>query len=214
MLPHIELPETTLEEEVANSITHGLGVILSLVAVPAMITLATLRHSATEVWGVAIFGVSILLLYISSTIYHSITHKSVKRVFRLMDHISIFFLIAGSYTPFMLMFLPPIQGYTMLGIIWGLALMGIIYKAVFLGKNKWIGIGLYVCMGWLVVFVGGSIIDGMHGPALLWLAIGGLSYTVGVIFYRWKSLRFHHAIWHVFVLIGTGSHYTALMLEM
>ena len=202
------------KEELANSLTHGIGALLLMVAVPALISWTVVHGSVTQVIGVSIFGFSMLLLYTASTLYHSITDPTLKRAFRLVDHISIFFLIGGSYTPFMLTFLNNNTGYTVLAVIWGLAIVGIFYKIFFIGKNKWIGVTLYMLMGWLVVFVGKDIVEAMSAPALAWLIAGGLSYTIGVIFYRWKSLTYHHAIWHLFVLGGTASHYVALILSI
>jgi hemolysin III len=202
------------KEELANSLTHGIGVLALLVAVPLLISWTVVQGSVAQIWGVCIFGFSMLLLYTSSTLYHSITEPGLKKTFRLIDHISIFFLIGGSYTPFMLTFLNNQTGYTVLAAVWGLAVIGIVYKLFFIGKNKWFGISLYLVMGWLVVFVGDDIVRQMSGTALIWLIAGGLSYTVGVFFYRKKTMPFHHAIWHIFVLGGTISHYVALLLSI
>lgn len=202
------------EEELANSLTHGIGALLLVVAVPLLISWTVAYGVPIQVFGVCVFGFSMLLLYTASTMYHSITDIKLKRAFRLVDHISIFFLIGGSYTPFMLTFLNNKTGYIVLAVVWGLAVIGIFYKIFFIGKNKWVGVTLYMLMGWLVVFVGKDIVAGMSNTALIWLVAGGLSYSIGVIFYKWESLKYHHAIWHLFVLGGTASHYVALFLSL
>ncbi|MEZ4684698.1 MAG: hemolysin III family protein [Bacteroidia bacterium] len=178
------------KEELANSITHGLGVLLLLVAVPLLVSWTVLHGSLPQVWGVGIFGFSMLLLYSASTLYHSISEPNLKKTFRLIDHISIFFLIGGSYTPFMLTFLNNQTGYIVLSTVWGLAVIGILYKLFYMGKSKWFGIALYLLMGWLVVFVGDEIVGQMSAAALSWLIAGGLSYTIGVFFYRKKRCLF------------------------
>lgn len=202
------------KEELANSVSHGIGILLLLVAVPLLISWTAIHGNAPQLWGVCIFGFSMLLLYTSSTIYHSIVDLPLKKTFQLIDHISIFFLIGGSYTPFMLTFLNNTRGYTVLAVVWGLAAVGIVYKIFYIGKSKWIGVTLYMLMGWLVVFVGNDIVSQMSTTALIWLVAGGLSYTIGVIFYKWEKLTYHHAIWHLFVLGGTASHYVALFLSI
>lgn len=202
------------KEELANSLTHGIGVLMLLVAVPLLISWTVIHGDHAQVWGVCIFGFSMLMLYSSSTLYHSITEPALKKNFRLIDHISIFFLIGGSYTPFMLTFLNNQTGYIVLGTVWGLAVIGILYKLFYIGKNKWVGVTLYLLMGWLVVFVGDDIVSQMSTKALVWLVAGGLSYTIGVFFYRKKTMPYHHAIWHLFVLGGTMSHYIALFLSI
>lgn len=202
------------KEEFANSLTHGIGVLMLLVAVPLLISWTVIHGDYAQIWGVCIFGFSMLLLYTSSTAYHSITDPVLKKNFRLVDHISIFFLIGGSYTPFMLTFLNNQTGYIVLGTVWGLAAVGIVYKLFYIGRNKWVGVTLYLLMGWLVVFVGDEIVSQMNNTALTWLVAGGLSYTIGVFFYRKKTMPYHHAIWHLFVLGGTMSHYVALFLSI
>lgn len=203
-----------IREEIANSLTHGVGVILFFIAIPVLVSWAVFKGDAQHVWAVSIFSVSLLMVYIASTIYHSIQDPETKRVLRVVDHISIYFLIAGSYTPFILFFMNRTFGYIFLGIIWGIALGGTIFKIFFTGKFKIISITLYLGMGWMVLFIARPIFTAMSFEGLLWLIIGGAAYTLGTVFFLWEKLRYHHAIWHIFVLFGSVSHYISVFYSM
>ncbi|MCL4135443.1 UNVERIFIED_CONTAM: hypothetical protein GTU68_044026 [Idotea baltica] len=208
------LKRPTINEEIANSLTHGFGVLLSLIGVPILVSLAVLKGNTTHVWGVSIFSISMLMVYLFSTLYHSIQHPHAKKVMQVMDHISIYFLIAGSYTPFILFFMNRMTGYIFLGIIWGIALIGSIFKIFFTGRFNILSTIGYVGMGWMVIFIAKPIFSAMPIEGLVWLIVGGLAYSFGVIFFLWEKLKYSHAIWHVFVLVGTVSHYISVLYAM
>ena len=203
-----------LKEELANSLTHGLGVILGIIGVPVLISYAINHDNVLHLWGVSIFSASLLMLYLFSTLYHSIQHPEVKPVLRILDHIAIYFLIAGSYTPFIFFFMNGDSGYLFLILLWSCALLGSILKIFFTGRFNILSTIIYLMMGWTIVFIAKPIFSAMSFEGILWVAIGGGAYTVGVIFYLWKNLRFSHAIWHLFVLTGTVSHYIAILYSM
>ncbi len=202
------------KDELANSITSGLGILLSLVGVPVMISYAIFNGSISEVWAVSIYGISLLMTYFLSTLYHSFQQPSLKHVFRILDHISIFFLIAGTYTPFILIFMEGIYSVIYMIVIWSIVLFGIFYKVFFINKFRFLSLVLYMGMGWLVIFIGKPIFDNLSLAGLSWLVAGGAFYSLGVIFYVWKRLKFHHAIWHIFVLFGSISHYISILYAM
>ena len=200
-------------EEVANAVTHGIGAVASVVALVLMLVVA---EGPWEIVCAAIFGSSLVILYLSSTLYHSFSGPRLKNLFQVLDHAAIYLLIAGTYTPFMLITLRGPLGWTIFGIIWGLALAGIIVKAVMTNRREhWISTALYVFMGWFVVAALPSLIKALP-PAGLWLLVaGGLSYTLGVVFFALENrLRFAHAIWHLFVLGGSTCHVLAVALHV
>jgi hemolysin III len=201
-------------EELANTITHGLGVVLGIGFVPVLITWAVLFGEARHVWGVSIFSASLLALYLFSTLYHAFHTPKIKKLFHILDHIGIYFLIAGSYTPFLLWFLESGESILFLSIIWGIALVGSALKLFFTGKFRIISTLAYVGMGWMIVFFGEPVFSALSTPAIIWLVIGGSAYTLGVIFFLWKNLRFSHAIWHVFVLVGSTSHFISVFYSI
>ncbi len=198
-------------EEIANSISHGIGLILALVATPILIV-AALRYGNTwNMVGVSVFAASMVTLYLSSTLYHALTHDRAKRLFRMFDHSAIFLLIAGTYTPFTLGILRGPWGWTLLGIIWSLAALGLAMK-IFLGaRYGWLSVILYLVMGWLVVIAAPQIIRVMPLSGLAWLAAGGVAYTSGVGFYAAHRVRYAHFAWHLFVLAGTACHFFAVL---
>ena len=199
------------EEEISNSITHGIGVILSIAALVILIVFASLYGNVWYVVSFTLFGVTMLLLYTSSTLLHALKPGRAKDFFEIMDHSSIYFFIAGSYTPFLLVAVQSATGWTLFGIVWGLAIAGTIFKAFFVKKFLFISTLLYVVMGWLIVFVWDDLVSNIHPTSLLLLIIGGLLYTVGAIFYIWKLFKHHHAVWHVFVLSATVCHFFAVL---
>jgi len=201
----------TLGEEIANALTHGVGVGLAIAALAILVTYAGLHGDAWRVVSFAIYGATLILLYLASTLYHSFSSARVKRVFKALDHAAIFLLIAGTYTPFTLVTLRGAWGWTLFGLIWGFALAGITFETVFLGRYmRWV-VAFYVAMGWLVLIAVKPLVDAVPFHGLLWLAGGGLAYTGGVVFYAWKSLPFGHALWHIFVLLGSICHFFAML---
>ena len=205
---------TSFKQELANSLTHGFGVLFGIVGIPVLIATAATQGNVPGLVGAAIFGFSFLMVYGFSTLYHSVGHPPLKRVLRILDHISIYFLIAGSYTPFILSYMLDPTGITLLSVLWGLALLGIAFKVFFTGKFDRVSTGVYLGMGWMLVFVGRRFLEALPGEVMWMLAAGGLSYTLGVVFYTWKRLPYHHAIWHLFVLAGSICHYVAVLLAV
>ncbi|MDD9892039.1 MAG: hemolysin III family protein [Gammaproteobacteria bacterium] len=209
---HIRASLYSLKEEVANSVTHGLGAVASIVGLAVLVGFAAVNGDAQDVTAVSIFGASMILLYTSSTLYHSVPHDGARAVFKVMDHASIYLLIAGTYTPYTLISLRGEQGWELFAIIWTLAAVGVVFKLFFTGKFDKLSTVIYLAMGWLVVFYGKSVMEAVPAGGMWLLLAGGLSYTVGVVFYVWDKLPFNHAIWHVFVLGGTVCHYLSILL--
>ena len=199
------------EEEISNSITHGIGVILSIAALVVLIVFASLYGNVWHVVSFTLFGATMLLLYTSSTLLHALKPGRAKDFFEIMDHSSIYFFIAGSYTPFLLVAVQNSTGWTLFAIVWGLAIGGTIFKSFFVKKFLFTSTFLYVIMGWLIVFVWNDLVANIHPTSLILLIIGGLLYTVGAIFYIWKLFKHHHAVWHVFVLSATVCHFFAVL---
>lgn len=197
-------------EDLANSLTHGLGVIASIVGLVVLVALATLRGGPLEITAVSIFGASLVLLYTASTLYHSIPIPAAKRVLKVIDHSAIYVLIAGTYTPFALVLLSGSARWWLFGSIWALALAGVGFKLFTTGRFKRLSVALYLAMGWLVVGFTEPVLAAVPAAALWWMLAGGLAYTLGVVFFVWESLPFHHAIWHLFVLAGSVLHYLAV----
>ena len=197
-------------EEIANSVTHGLGTLLSIAGLVYLILLAVERGDVWHIVSFSIFGATLILLYLASTLYHSFQKESLKRLFKKLDHSGIFLLIAGTYTPFMLVSLRGPWGWSLFGVIWGLAIAGIILKFFFIGRFKKISLAIYIFMGWLCVIAGNEFLNNVSAGSLMLLLFGGLSYTAGTIFYVWKKLPYNHAIWHLFVLGGSIFHFFAV----
>ena len=203
-------PTLSAGEEIANSISHGLGLLLALIALPILVISAVRIGSTRFMIGAAVFGVTMILLYLASTLYHSVTHDAAKKVFRLFDHSAIFLLIAGTYTPFTLGVLRGTWGWTLLAIIWFLALAGIVVKAVPRTRHSWISMVLYLVMGWLAIVAIKPMFELVPVPGIILIFAGGLAYTGGTIFYMSRRIPFAHAIWHAFVLIGSACHFVAV----
>lgn len=202
------------KDELANSLTHGLGILLGIIAIPFLGAKAIISGNLSAIIGSGMFGFGFMMVFTFSTLYHSIVQPDIKKTFRILDHISIYFMIAGSYTPFILIYMPSKTGYIILAVQWILTLLGTIYKIFFTGKFKWFSTIVYLAMGWMIVLVIGPFVDSL--PLLsLWLIVaGGLLYTVGVVFYKWYSLPYHHAIWHVFVLAASICHFVAVWVAV
>ncbi|MBN2224864.1 MAG: hemolysin III family protein [Deltaproteobacteria bacterium] len=206
--------DQSLGEEIANGITHGIGAALSVAGLVILVVFAALYGDAWRVVSFSIYGATLVILYLISTLYHSFTTPRVKRLFQLFDHCSIYLLIAGSYTPLTLTVLRGPWGWTLFGLIWGLAITGIVLKVWFVGRFNVFSVVLYIAMGWLVVIALKPLFALVDHGMIMWLIIGGLSYTLGVIFYAAKRMPYHHAIWHLFVLGGSISHYFGILLHL
>lgn len=198
-------------EEVANSVTHGIGAGLSVAGLTLLVVLAAIYGDVWRVVSFSIYGSSLVILYLASTLYHSFQNPRVKRVLRVLDHASIYILIAGSYTPFLLVSIRGVLGWTLFGVVWGLALLGMIYKLFFIGRHEVLATAAYVLMGWLCVFAFKEMLVKVPPGGLTFLIVGGVVYTAGVIFYAWEKLPYNHAIWHLFVLGGSICHFFAVM---
>ncbi len=200
------------KEELANSLTHGLGLVLSVAGFVALLVLAILHGSALQIVSCSVYGSTLVCLYAASTVYHIVQSRRFKRILKIIDHSSIYLLIAGTYTPFTLVILRGGWGWTLFGLVWGLSLFGILFKVWFVDHFKIVSTAVYIIMGWLVVIALKPLLAMVPGGAIAWLFAGGLSYTVGVVFFAWHKFPYNHAIWHVFVLVGSVCHYFAVLL--
>jgi hemolysin III len=205
------LPFYSVGEEIANALSHGLGLVLSLAGLVILVVAASLRGDAWHIVGCAVFGATAVLLYGASTLYHGVRNPQAKRVLQRCDHAAIFLLIAGSYTPFALVNLRGPVGWTLLGLVWGLAVLGIGLEAATPNGSRRFSVVLHLIMGWLIVVALEPLIRSVHPHGLTLLVLGGVTYTLGVIFYAWESLPYNHAIWHVFVLGGTALHFSCVL---
>lgn len=198
-------------EEVANSVSHGLGFVLAVAGAPLLIATAIRRGTLADVVAVSVFAASMALLYLSSTIYHALPPGRTKNAFHVLDHAAIYLLIAGTYTPFTLGVLKGGWGWTLFGLVWGLAALGVLLK-VFAGI-RWHGIStaVYVGMGWLIIIAAKPLWESLPLAGLVWLFAGGIAYTSGVYFYLKKNMRYGHLVWHLFVVAGTGCHFVAIL---
>ncbi|WP_163102689.1 PAQR family membrane homeostasis protein TrhA [Peribacillus alkalitolerans] len=201
----------TKKEELVNAITHGIGVILSITALFFLIIRSVSFGTPWHVTTFIIYGVSMLLLYVCSTLVHSFPPGKAKDIFEIFDHAAIYVFIAGTYTPFTLIVINGALGWTLLGIVWGIALVGIVFKAFFVKRFLFLSTILYVVMGWLIVIAWNPLITTMPLAGLQLLVTGGVMYTVGAIFYVWRGFPFHHAIWHIFVILGSIAHFFSIL---
>ena len=204
-------PLHSVREEIANSISHGLGLVLALVALPILIASAIRVGSTHFIVGAIVFGATMVLLYLASTLYHSISHEAAKRFCRLFDHSAIFLLIAGTYTPFTLGVLRGSWGWALLTIIWFLAITGIVVKALPHTRHSWISMVLYLVMGWLALVAIKPMFQLVPMPGILLIFAGGMAYTSGLAFFAARRLRYSHFIWHLFVIAGTTCHFFAVL---
>jgi len=204
--------EQSQAEEFANSISHGIGLVAALVGTPYLIVQAARHGDAGFIVGASVFSATIILLYVASTLYHALPIGTAKRVFRVIEHSAIFLLIAGTYTPFTLGVLRGAWGWTLFGVVWGLAAIGVALKAFERASHPILSTGLYLLMGWVVVIAVDPLLARVPTAGLLWLLAGGLSYTAGVAFFATDSrLQYGHFVWHLFVMAGTVCHYFAVL---
>ena len=205
----MEKTKLSLGEEIANSITHGIGAGLSIAGLVLLIVAGFSRGNAADITGVMVFGISMVFLYLMSTFCHAfaLSERTVRKVFRILDHSAIYILIAGTYTPFCLSLIGGVKGYIILGIQWALAVLGIVFSAVFYDKKRPLHTAIYLAMGWMIVFFISSVYDVLPKAGIALLIGGGLCYTIGVVFYAIRMFKYHHMIWHLFVIAGTLCHF-------
>lgn len=201
-------------EELVNAITHGLGVVASLGGGAVLITLAAVFGDVWQIVSASVFCATLLLLYSTSTLYHAVRHEIVKARLQVFDHCAIFLLIAGTYTPFTLVGLRGGWGWSLFGVVWGLALAGIIFKLFCTGRLRVLSTVMYIGMGWLAVIAIGPMVRELPTAALVWLLAGGIAYTAGTIFYHNRRIPYSHAIWHLFVLGGSTCHFVAVVTQI
>ena len=204
-------PRQSLGEEIANSITHGTGVGLSIAALVILVVFAAKRSDVWKVVSFSIYGATLISMYLCSTLYHAFRNPKLKRFFRILDHSNIFLLIAGTYTPVTIGAIRGGWGWALFGVIWGLAILGINLKIFALGKLKWLSILIYILMGWMILIAINPLRKTMDSTFLTWMLIGGACYTLGVLFYVFSKLPYHHSVWHLFVLGGSISHFFAML---
>lgn len=197
-------------EEIVNSITHGIGALLSIVALVVLIIIAGKSGDIWHLVSFSIYGSTLVLLYLSSTLYHSFSNPKIKELFARFDHISIFLLIAGTYTPILLISIRGIWGWSLFGIIWGMAITGAIIRSIYLHRFRKLMVAIYLIMGWMAVLAAKQIYLHLPSTSLAFLILGGLAYSGGVIFYMWRKLPYSHGIWHLFVLTGSILHFYAI----
>ncbi len=200
----------TLREEIANGVTHGVGLGASLAGAALLVVVTALRGDGWQVTSSVVYGSALVTLYTASMLYHSFQGERVKRVLRVFDHCSIYLLIAGSYTPFALVSLRGGWGWTLFGLVWGLAVAGIVFKVFFTGRLNALSTAVYVLMGWLAVVIAKPIAEALPAGAIWLLLVGGVVYTAGTVFYHNRRVPYSHAIWHLFVICGSVFHYLAI----
>ena len=204
----------SVKEEIFNSITHGIGTLLSIAALVSLVILAVVKGNAWHVVSFTIYGSTLVLLYLASTLYHSFTKEKIKNLFARFDHAAIFLLIAGTYTPFLLTVLRGTFGWVLFGIIWGVALAGVVIRSIYLTRFRKLMVGLYLAMGWMFVVAVGPMINNLPELSIIFLFLGGICYSVGVVFYVKRNLKYGHGIWHLFVLAGSITHFFAVIYSL
>lgn len=204
----------TPKEEFYNTLSHGIGIVFCLIAMPLLLKITYGQHDLTMFISVLIFGFGMLFVYTFSTFYHATKSQRAKDLLQIGDHISIYFLIAGTYTPLMAKYLKSDHAMLFLGVMWSIVAAGVVFKLFFTKRFKFFSVLLYLALGWMIVFVIDPLIDSMPFLVFLWIMIGGLSYTLGVYFYVKDNKFYFHAIWHIFVLLGTIAHFIAVYLAI
>jgi hemolysin III len=206
-----EVPEYSPLHEIVNSVTHGIAAAFSIAGLSVLVVLAVLKGDPWRIVSFSIYGGTLVALYLTSTLYHGIAAPAAKRFFRRLDHAVIFLLIAGTYTPFTLVLLRGAWGWFLFGTVWTLAVLGIGLKVFFMDRSEVVSIALYLLMGWAGVLAIKPAIMVMPPAGIVWMVIGGLSYSLGVIFYAWERLPFNHSIWHLFVVGGSVCHFFVVL---
>ncbi|HMG67273.1 MAG TPA: hemolysin III family protein [Chitinophagaceae bacterium] len=204
----------TRKQEIANGLTAAVGTLFGISGLPVLVGLATAHGNTPGIVGSGIYGFCFLLLFTCSTVYHFAQEPGLKEMFKVLDHISIYFLIAGTYTPLLLVYMNNNFGITILSVLWGLTVLGIFFKIRFTGRFEIISTVIYLLMGWIMVVGGRRFFDDLPVPVLIFIFAGGGFYSIGVFFYLWDKYYYTHAVWHLFVLAGAVSHYVAVLLAM
>jgi hemolysin III len=207
----METKSYSRKEEIANAITHGIGACLAIAALVILTVFAAIKGTAWHVVSFSIFGATLVILYIASTLYHSLTHQKAKRLFRKFDHISIYLLIAGTYTPFCLAALQGWVGWTLFGIIWACAVLGTVLKSLHIGKLELLSTFMYILMGWVVIIAIKPLYDSISFTGFTFLMLGGVFYTAGTFFFIKDRNKYFHSIWHLFVLAGSTFHFFSVI---
>lgn len=208
------IKDFSLKEEIANSVLHGIGSVISIVFLVLLIIKSIQIGTPWHIVSYTIFGVSLVILYTMSSIYHAFPNGKAKEVFERFDHISIYILIAGSYTPFCFTILKGPMGWTIFGLQWGIAILGIVFKSIWIKKYVTFSTFLYIVMGWVIIIAIKPIIISLSPYGLYFLVLGGVSYTVGTIFYLFRLFKYHHAVWHIFVLAGSIFHFITIYIYL
>ena len=213
MVQALELQERpqSLGEEIANSVSHGIGLLAALAAFPILVIAAHGRGDSAGIVGASVFATTMVLLYLASTLFHALPQCRAKRVFQILDHSAIYLLIAGTYTPFTLGVLRGDWGWTLFGLVWGLAVVGTVLKSVGGVRNTTISTWVYLAMGWLVLIAAKTVWTLMPSWGLFWLLAGGIAYTAGAVFFMAERIRYFHFVWHLFVVAGTACHFFAVL---
>ena len=206
-----EIAQYSLAEEIMNSVTHGAGLLVSAAGLVLLIVLSSIYGQASHIVSCTVFGISLVLLYTASTLYHSFQRPNIKRIFRIIDHSCIYVLIAGTYTPFLIIIVRGTLGWAIFAVVWSLTILGIIFKAFFVNRFEIVSTIAYIVMGWLIILAIKPLYQTLPEGGLAWLVAGGLAYTLGTIFYAWKKLPFNHAVWHLFVLAGSVCHFISVL---
>lgn len=204
----------SLGEEIFSSVTHGIGSMLSIAGTVVLVIFSAIYSDAWAVVSSAIYGASLIILYTMSTLYHAITHEKAKKFFRIMDHNTIFFLIAGTYTPLTLALLRGTIGWILFGVVWGAAIIGIVLNSIDLERFAKPSVVCYIAMGWAIIFAVKPLMACMPQISLIFLLVGGAFYTLGVIFYAIKKVKYFHSIWHIFTIGGSVFHYFSILLAI
>jgi len=207
------VPTYSTAEEIAHSVSHGVGIVFAIAGLAVLTAFAALKGTVWHIVSCSVYGATLVLAYTASTVYHAVPASlaRTKRVLRVLDHSAIYLLIAGTYTPFALVNLRGPWGWSLFGVVWGLAVLGIVFKATLIGRLRVLSVLFYVVLGWLVVVAAKPLGQSVATGGIVLLVAGGLAYTVGVAFYAWQRLPFHHAVWHGFVLAGSVLHYFAVL---
>lgn len=207
-------PELQIRQELVNSITHGFGILFGIVCIPILITQAVKNGNPAGTVGTAIYGFSFLMVFTFSTLYHGFQHQRIKRLMKIFDHISIYFLIAGTYTPFLLIYMNNNLGITLLIILWSLTFAGTIFKCFFCGRWEIFSTIIYLAMGWIMLVAGRNFFTNMPTSVIALIITGAALYTSGVSFYIWEKGTYSHAVWHSFVLVAAICHYVAILISV